>query len=128
MKRLILIIIIFLVAGCGENDKKATTENVVTPVTNSNGEILFKANCASCHKIDKNFTAPALRGSLERWTDKKAMYDFIRNSAQSENAYAKAIKQKWAPMIMTSFNLSDAQLDSIMDYISKYDSRPVAVQ
>jgi len=26
------------------------------------GEELFKANCAACHKLDKNATGPLLRG------------------------------------------------------------------
>jgi mono/diheme cytochrome c family protein len=112
-----LIVLIFFVAGCGSNDKKTSPENAVTDA-NNNGEILFKSNCASCHKPDKDFTAPALKSALLRWSgDKKAMYDFIRNSAQSENAYAKAIKKKWSPAMMTSFKLSDAELDAIMNYV-----------
>ncbi len=107
-------------AGCADNDKKAPVNNVETTVA-SEGEVLLKANCAACHKVDKDFTGPALKGALERWgNDKKAMYDFIRNSSQSESAYAKAVKQKWAPVIMTSFNLSDAELDSIMNYVENH--------
>ena len=32
----------------------------------SNGEALFKANCASCHKPDKQYVGPALKGARER--------------------------------------------------------------
>jgi cytochrome c551/c552 len=34
----------------------------------ADGEALFKANCASCHKPDKDFSGPALKG----WKDKGA--------------------------------------------------------
>ncbi len=116
MKQL-LIVLIFFVTGCGGDDKNASADNTIAD-TNINGEILFKANCASCHKTDNDFTGPALKGSLQRWGgDKKAMYDFIRNPALSENAYAKSLKMKWAPIIMTSFKFSDAQLDAIMNYV-----------
>ena len=118
---------IFFVAGCSGNDKNATVEHVDIPVV-SKGKMLFKNNCASCHKIDRDFAGPALQGSLERWGgDKKMMYDFIRNSAQIENAYTITLKKRWSPAIMTSFNLSDAELDSIMNYCSKYEPGPVAV-
>ena len=109
-------------ASCAGNDKKATVNDVDNPVV-SNGEILFKSNCAACHKIDKDFTGPALKGALVRWgNDKKAMYDFIRNSNKliAENAYARQLSKKWAPTIMTSFNLSDAKIDSIMSYCENY--------
>jgi cytochrome c len=79
---------------------------------------LFKNNCASCHKRDKDFTGPALKGSLERWGDKKAMFDFIRNPGKSivENAYAKQLFEKWNRTMMTPSSLSDTELDAIMNY------------
>ncbi|MEO6252745.1 MAG: cytochrome c [Ferruginibacter sp.] len=127
--KILFIVMIFLIAGCTGNDK-TPVNNADTPVISS-GEILFKNNCASCHKIDKDFAAPALKGALIRWEgDKKNMYDFIRNSSESENAYAKALKNKWAPVIMTSFSLSDAQIDSIMNYCENHvqpKAVPVAV-
>jgi cytochrome c551/c552 len=116
MKQL-LIVLIFFIAGCSGDDKKTSADNTIADA-NINGKILFKANCASCHKPDKNFTAPALKGALQRWSgNKKAMYAFIRNPAQPVNAYAEALKKKWAPTIMTAFKLSDAELDAIMKYV-----------
>jgi len=118
MIRLLLIIIIFSVAGCNSSDKKTVNDYEVTPVV-SKGEVLFKTNCASCHKIDKDFTGPALQGSLQRWGgDKKAMYDFIHNPAKSvvENAYAKQLFEKWNKTMMLPSNLSDTELDAIFNY------------
>ncbi len=115
--RNIFIVLIFVATGCNSNDKKTPAETNVTP-TNIDGEILFKANCASCHKCDKEFTAPALKGSLERWGgDKKAMYDFIGNPSKAvvENPYAKRLFEKWNKTIMPASNLSAAELDAIMN-------------
>lgn len=116
--RLFLIILIYLCGGCTGSDKKTIAGYENMPVV-SNGEILFKVNCASCHKVDKDFTGPALKGSLERWGgDKKTMYEFIRNPAKAvvENAYAKQLFEKWNKTIMPASNLSDAELDAIMKY------------
>ena len=121
MKKLILIAIIFFAAGCAEPDKKTVIDNIDTPPI-SNGEILFKNNCASCHKVDKDFTGPALNGALQRWGgDKKAMYAFIRNPMKSvqENPYAKQLFEKWNKTMMMPSTLSDTEIDSIMKYCEK---------
>jgi len=117
MKQL-LIVLIFFIAACNSNDKQASSESPVAD-SNINGDVLFKANCVSCHKPDKDFTGPALKGSLERWGgDKKAMYAFIRNPSGYvvENAYAKQLYEKWNKTIMPASALTDAELDAIMKY------------
>ncbi|HNU87150.1 MAG TPA: cytochrome c [Ferruginibacter sp.] len=94
-------------------------QNQKQPVKQIDGAGLFKSNCASCHKADKDFTGPLLKGSLQRWGgDKKEMYAFIRNPAESvnKNAYAKRLFAKWGKVQMTSFRLSDTELDAMMDY------------
>ncbi len=81
------------------------------------GEQLFKANCASCHKPTQEFTGPALALSRERAPDPDWPYRFTRNPAVMEDAYARAIKNKWSPVIMTSFPLlSRYDVDAILDY------------
>ena len=83
------------------------------------GAALFNSTCISCHKPDKEFTGPKLKGALERWgDDKKAMYAFIRNPMESisTNAYAKKLFEKWSKIQMPVFRLSDAELDAMMNY------------
>jgi hypothetical protein len=46
------------------------------------GEVLFKRNCASCHAVNKVLTGPALAGMEERITDKKKLFDIIRNNIE----------------------------------------------
>ena len=117
MKQL-LIVLIFFAVGCAGDDKNASADNTIADAK-INGEVLFKANCASCHKTDKAFTGPALKGSLQRWSgDKKAMYEFIKNPSKSvvENPYAKQLFEKWNRIIMTASTLTDTELDAIMKY------------
>ena len=118
--RLILVAMLFFVAGCAGDDKKALPDNAIAEV-NIDGKELFKS-CASCHKPDKDFTGPALKGSLKRWNgDKKAMYAFIRNPSKSyvENAYAKKLLKKWKSQMTAFANLTDAEIDAIMKYCEK---------
>lgn len=115
MIRLVIIFFLFLTVSCNSDDKEASTEQNI-PLQKIDGEKLFKSYCASCHRADKDFTGPKLKGSLKRWGNKKSMYDFIRNPSTSQTPYAKALKKKWEPVIMTAFNLSDAQIDALMNY------------
>ncbi len=116
--RLFFIATLFLVAGCVSDDKKTSIDETAIQA-NIDGKELFKS-CASCHRSDRDFTGPALKGALQRWGgDKKAMYAFIRNPMKSvhENAYAKKVFTKWNKTQMTAFpNLSEAEIDAIMKY------------
>src|SRR5690606_13076272 len=91
--------------------------------TAQDGEKLFKANCASCHKIDKKLVGPALQGTQERWPDLDNLRAWIRNSQQylSDNpgdSYAKGIYEEYNSMIMPAMPLSDADIDAILGYIA----------
>ncbi len=89
------------------------------------GQALFKANCASCHKIDKDFTGPALKGWKDRVPGDGWIYKWIHNPADQNDAYAKLIKDKWKPIIMTSFTqLKNEEIDAIMSYV---DNPPVTI-
>lgn len=123
-----------------------------TQIKIKNGEALFKANCASCHKIDKDFTAPNLLGITEK-RPKEWLYAFTRNPSQLIEKsyystktdqtlmvdsltqdivldfYSQCLAHKWYPVIMTSFpQLSDTSLDALYAYIkSESDKFPKPV-
>lgn len=42
------------------------------------GEALFKANCANCHKPDADFTGPALKGVREKEPSKEWAYKWVK--------------------------------------------------
>ena len=121
MKNIVFVLfILFFSCTVGEYKNTMTQQPIVANEKKIDGETLFINNCANCHKPDKDFTGPALQGSLQRWqNDKKAMYAFIRNSQKSieQNSYAKQIFKKWNGTLMTAFpNLSDEEIDKIIAY------------
>jgi cytochrome c2 len=79
--------------ACNNSTESNTTNNPKENIAgaNTNGETLFKANCASCHKPAENYVGPALKGVVSRWESKELLYDFVRNSQEviGRNAYAK---------------------------------------
>lgn len=92
----------------------------------ADGEALFKANCASCHKIDKDFTGPALKGWSERVPGDGWIYKWMANPAAQTDPYATALKDKWKPTIMTAFaQLSKEDIDGIFKYVDDW-APPVA--
>lgn len=121
--RQFLITVVFFISGCAGNDKNGDGENPVVS-RNIDGEALFKTNCSNCHKPDKEFTGPILKGALQRWGgDKKAMFSFIRNPAESiiKNAYAKKVFDKWNKISMPAFRFTDSELDAMMKYCETSD-------
>ena len=87
------------------------------------GEALFKANCATCHKPDQDFTGPALKGARDREPSKDWVYNWVHNPAGTigSDPYAKGLADKWKPTIMTSFpNLKKEEIDAILKYVEDY--------
>jgi cytochrome c2 len=89
------------------------------------GKSLFNTNCASCHKLDKKMTGPALRNvetrlSEEEGLDREWLYAWIRNSAgmvKAGDAYANKIYKEYNGTAMTAFpQLSDEDLNNILAY------------
>ncbi|TJZ61157.1 c-type cytochrome [Sphingobacterium olei] len=84
------------------------------------GATLFKANCTTCHKIDKKVTGPALAGMSARHSE-EWLVSWIKNSKAMVDAgdpAAVAIYEEYNKMAMTAFtHLSDDQIKSIIAYV-----------
>ncbi len=94
-----------------------TTSNVFA----QDGEALFKANCANCHKPDADYTGPALKGWSSRIPNPEWLYTWMANPAGQNDAHAKELKDKWKPTIMTGFpQLKKEEIDAIMKYVDDY--------
>jgi cytochrome c2 len=124
MKNILFLMILFFV-GCNSsvenNPSNNTQENIVA--TNKNGESLFKANCASCHKANQNYVGPALAGVASRWESKALLYDFVRNSQEviGRNAYAKKLFEEYKQSPMLPYpQLKDDDIQGILDYCEMY--------
>ena len=96
----------------------------------ADGAALFKANCASCHKPDKDFTGPALKGWKDRVPAGDWIYKWIANSAdlRETEPYAKALFAKWNKTQMTAFGaqLKKEDVDAILKYVDDW-APPVPV-
>ena len=110
----------------------ATSQIVFAGGDAAEGKELFVNNCASCHAKDmkQKLTGPALGGVEERWTEKAALYKWVRNSqALIATGYPRAVAvyNENAKAAMTSFpNLKDEDIDNILSYIDKqWKSGPV---
>ena len=93
----------------------------------ADGEALFKANCASCHKPDKDFTGPALKGWKDRVPTGDWIYKWIHNSADMRETepYGKALFAKWNKTQMTAFTgLKNEEIDAILKYVDDYTGTP----
>ena len=56
----------------------------------ADGEALFKANCASCHKVVGEFTGPQLKGAREREPNPDWVYKWVYNvKDHPDNAFIK---------------------------------------
>lgn len=106
----------------------------ITGLRAQDGEALFKANCGSCHKVDKKMTGPALMGVHERWDNEmEEMVAFVQNSqaymgaGRSKSDYAKALFEEYNKVIMPPQALDEEQIKSIFSYIESYvPPEPVA--
>ena len=91
-----------------------------------NGELLFKGNCASCHRATAEpLTGPGLKGARERWADKEGLiYEWIKNPKKvldSGDPYANEIYNQYKSSgIMPAQAVSNEDIDAILDYVESY--------
>lgn len=93
------------------------------PILNANdGEQLFKKTCAACHTIGQGkLVGPDLAGVAER-RSQDWLISFIRSSTaviRNGDSQAVAIFNEYNKLLMPDNNLSDAQIISIINYISR---------
>jgi cytochrome c2 len=93
-----------------------TKEEVAVTET---GEKLFKSSCTNCHKMDKDYTGPAMAYITERrcyqW-----LKAFTRNSSIMNDPVSQCLKKTWNNSVMTAFgeNMTDQRCDSLYAYIA----------
>jgi mono/diheme cytochrome c family protein len=120
MKNIFILVILFLTA-CNNTSEKSNEEFKKTEVeiTKTDGEVLFKASCATCHKPNEKLVGPALQGVTKRWESKELLYDFVRNSQEviGRNAYAKKLFKEYNQSPMMPYpQLTDEDIQGILDY------------
>lgn len=96
------------------------------------GKILFNANCATCHDLNKQVTGPALLGVEKRgpWSKRDELIKFTRNPGGyiPTTEYTYCLTMQFGGQIMPSYpQLSDDNLNAVYDYI-KYEGRNLESQ
>ncbi len=89
----------------------------------ADGEALFKANCASCHKPDENYVGPALKGVREKTPTKDWVYKWVRNATAmaTTDPYANKLREEAGGVIMTSFpDMTNEEIDAILNWADNY--------
>jgi len=109
-----------------EVDASATTD---AGGNATQGEALFKANCAACHKLYKKAVGPALHKVSEKYS-REWLYKWIVNSSAliaSGDAQANAIYNEYNQQNMNAFpQLSNSDIDDILAYTDT--PKPVATE
>ena len=87
----------------------------------SKGEALFKANCTTCHAVDKQVIGPALGTQLTSETDDKWLIKWVQNNQAliaAKDPKALKIYNQFNQQGMTVFgSLSDADVTNILAYV-----------
>ena len=98
-----------------------------------NGQSLFNANCASCHKVtDEVLAAPGLAGIAERWgSSDEMLVKWIQNpqeAAESGDAYVKSVVDRYVGTYgwMTAQAVSADDVKDIMAYVANPPNVEVA--
>jgi len=91
----------------GELDPSLATE----------GQALFEANCAACHKIEKKFVGPKIKGVLERRSPEWVM-NMILNPEEmiAKDPLAKQVLIENNMAVMANQNLTEDQARKILEY------------
>ena len=87
------------------------------------GEKVFKANCASCHKPDKDMTGPALKSAKARWDGKGDIHLWVKNSQafiKSGNEHAKELFEGHNKIVMPPQSVSNEEIDAILYFADNY--------
>lgn len=87
----------------------------------SKGEAIFKANCTTCHAIDRQLVGPALGPTLEKETDDKWLTKWVENNQAliaAKDPKAMSIYNQFNQTTMTVFgSLSDGDVANILAYV-----------
>jgi len=116
MKRYLLVLIYLIISSCLNGSTPA--DSLLTE-----GKLLFKNNCKSCHNLEKKLVGPALAKVYER-RDSSWIYRFINESQKmiSEgDPVALELYSQFNEVIMPDQNLDNQQISLILGYIKNED-------
>ncbi len=93
----------------------------------ANGELIFNAKCAACHKPTNEVNAaPGLAGVTERWEgNEELLYLWIQNpnaAIATGDAYVTSMVAKYKSKfgLMAAQNVTKQEIDDILTYVVEY--------
>ncbi|MEI8279807.1 MAG: cytochrome c [Bacteroidota bacterium] len=113
-----------LLFACGQGGNNTASGTNTVSGSTSPGKSLFTSKCAVCHSLKNDRTGPKLEGAIARWNnDTVKLRAYIKNSQEfvrNGDPYVTALFKKWNSIAMQTFpDMSDAQVNDIIDYIAK---------
>ncbi len=124
---LLSFLLIFNFSAVAE-DAAATPEAPSAAV--QSGEKIFKANCASCHKVASKMVGPALAGAEQRWiaagdyngiSGREWLTKWVKNSQEVVKEgypYANKVYNEYNKSVMTAFTtLTDEDVANVLAYV-----------
>ncbi len=84
---------------------------------NKTGNLLVENNCLSCHAYNEIIVGPPLNDIFDKNRDVNWVRKFIQNPKKlidSKDTMAVKLFNEYSQQYMTSFNLSDSEIDSIL--------------
>lgn len=142
LKLMACVLVALLVFGCGDSKKKETTsepkkeapksidpkeDKGVGPVKNielaeideamaKEGQEIFKIKCSACHKMERRFVGPLLKGITERRTPEWIMNMILAPEKMvAENEAAKKLLTEYLSP-MANQNLTHDEARKILEY------------
>ncbi|MBX3102518.1 MAG: c-type cytochrome [Bacteroidetes bacterium] len=97
------------------------------------GEAIFKQNCYTCHRFDRDLTGPNLTGVIDRWGgDEAEMLAFIKNpkgyadGGQKHSARVHELFGKYKQWMTPHAFLGDDKIKAVITYIKDYKAPAAA--
>ena len=90
------------------------------------GEAVFKANCASCHKIGGKMIGPWLKDVYKRWPDYDKLKDFVHHPSKyiGKDPYVIKIQGEMGGAVMAVGDLTDEQVENVLAYVNPDGAGP----
>lgn len=97
--------------------KKLALPKEINGAMAAQGETIFKNMCASCHRVDKKFIGPPVRGILERRTPEWIMNMIIDPEGMiKHDPLAKEVFMEYNHAFMTNQQVKEADARIILEY------------
>jgi cytochrome c551/c552 len=101
----------------------------VDPTLATRGKTVWSKNgCGGCHGIGKKMAGPDLANIAAR-RSREWLHRWMKNTKQmlESDSIGRALLAEWKGMRMPQFNLSDADIDALLHYITQ-ESEKAGVQ